>query len=112
MKSLTQKAADNIDHMIELLHQQIDTYRQLQRALLLAELLGVPPKELREPLRTRYINNSHSAFTPWKRSVLAVRIGDGPTHEFKLTDIDRRLWPDDVRQAYERWQKRNVTRDV
>ena len=105
MKSLTQEAADKIDHMIELLHQQIDTYRQLQKGLLLADLLGVPPKEIKEPLHTRYINLSSSVFTPWKKTVLAVRVGDGPTQEFKLKDIDQRLWPEDLRQAYARWQK-------
>ena len=105
MKSLTQNAADNIDHMIELLHEQIENYRKLQRALLLAELIGVPPKEVKERLRTRYINLSSSVFTPWKTTVLAVRVGDGATQEFKLKDIDQRLWPEDVRQAYARWQK-------
>ena len=105
MKSLTQKAADNIDHMIELLHQQIDTYRQLQKGLLLAELLGVPPKEIKEPLRHNVIEGG-SMFRPWVGAVLTVRVGDGATQEFKLKDIDQRLWPEDVRRAYERWMKK------
>ena len=104
MKSLTQEAADKIDHMIELLHQQIDTYRQLQKGLLLAELLGVPPKEIKEPLR-HSIRKGDRPIRPWAGAILYVRIGDGATYEFKLTDVDRRLWPEDVRQAYERWQK-------
>jgi hypothetical protein len=105
MKEAIQGAADNIDHMVELLHKQIDTYRQLQRGLLLAGLLAVPPKDIKEPLRHSVIEGC-SVLRPWVGAVLRVRIGDGPEQEFPLKDVDRRLWPEDIRRAYERWNKK------
>jgi hypothetical protein len=103
-KSLTQNAADNIDHMVELLHKQIENYRKLQRGLLLAELIGVAPKDIKEPLRHSVIEGGHMP-RPWVGSVLRVRIGDGPDQEFPLKDVDRRLWPEAMQQAWGRWQK-------
>jgi hypothetical protein len=104
MKEAIQGAADNIDHMVELLHKQIDTYRQLQRGLLLAGLLAVPPKDIKEPLRHSVIEGG-SVLRPWVGAVLRVRIGDGPEQEFPLKDVDRRLWSEDMQQAWGRWQK-------
>ena len=103
-KSLTHNAADSIDHMVELLHKQIENYRKLQKALLLADLLGVPPKDIKEPLR-HSVRKGDSMFRPWVGAVLSVRVGDGPYEDFLLTDVDRRLWPEDMQQAYVLWQK-------
>ena len=105
MKEAIRGAADNIDEMMELLHKQIDTYRQLQKGILLADLLGVPPKDIKEPLRHNVIKGG-SMSRPWVGAVLRVRIGDRPDQEFPLKDVDRRLWPEDVRRAYERWMKK------
>ena len=104
MKTIIEEAVDNMDRMTELLHKQIETYRELQRALLLADLLGVPPKDIKGPLRYS-VRKGDSVLKPWVGAVLSVRVGDGPYEDFLLTDVDRRLWPEDMQQAWGRWQK-------
>ena len=95
---------DNIDEMIRLHHETIETLVKLKKGLLLADLLGVPPKDLKEPLRYSVIEGG-SMSRPWVGAVLRVRIGDRPDQEFPLKDVDRRLWPEDIQQAWGRWQK-------
>ena len=95
---------DNIDEMIRLSHQKIETLVKLKKCLLLADLLGVPPKDIKGPLRIS-VTKGGSVFKPWVGAVLRVRIGDGPDREFPLKDIDRRLWPEDMQRAWGRWQQ-------
>jgi hypothetical protein len=95
---------DNIDEMIRLSHEKIETLVKLKKGLLLADLLGVPPKDIKEPLRVGVIEGG-SVFKPWVGAVLRVRIGDRPAQEFPLKDVDRCLWPEDMQQAWGRWQK-------
>lgn len=110
MTSLTQAAADNIDHMVDLLHKQIETYRHLQKALLLAELMEVAPRELDRPIYSGVkCRRAHGA-RPWVGADLLVRIGDGQHRTFPLKDVDKRLWPTDIREAWARWQKSKETR--
>jgi hypothetical protein len=94
---------DNIDEMIRLCHQKIETLSKMKKALLLADLLGVSPKALKEPVRF-VVRKGDSHITPWVGAVLSVRIGAAPYEDFKLTDVDRRLWPEDMQQAWGRWQ--------
>ena len=105
---LPEGTVDNIDEMIRLSHEQIETLVKLKKGLLLADLLGVPPKDIKGPLRHSVIKGG-SMSRPWVGAVLRVRIGDGPDQEFPLKDVDRRLWPEDMQQAWGRWQKRNRT---
>jgi hypothetical protein len=95
---------DNIDEMIRLHHETIETLSKMKKALLLADLLGVSPKALKEPVRF-VVRKGDNTRMPWVGAVLSVRIGAAPYEDFKLTDVDRRLWPEDMQQAWGRWQK-------
>lgn len=95
---------DNIDEMIRLKHEAIETLTKMKRALLLADLLGVSPKDLKEPVRST-VRSGDNTFRPWVGAVLSVRVGDGPYEDFKMTDVDRRLWPEDMQKAWDRWQR-------
>lgn len=102
----------NIDEMIVLLHHKIELVTKLKRALRLADLLGIPPKSLKEPVSMRVrdsdaVHQSHPK--PWLFKVLSVRVGDAPWEDFALKDVHHDLWPDDMLKAYGLWQKRNNT---
>ena len=99
---------DNIDQMIQLCHDKIETLVKLKKALLLADLLGVPPKDLKEPVRFT-IRKGDNTFRPWVGSTMSVRVGAGPYEDFKMTDVDRRLWPEDMQEAWRRWHNKNQT---
>jgi hypothetical protein len=96
---------DNIDEMIRLYHETIETLSKTKEALLLADLLGVSPSALKKPVRF-VVRKGDSRITPWVGAVLSVRIGAEPYEDFKLADVDRRLWPKDMQQAWGLWQKR------
>jgi hypothetical protein len=98
----------NIDEMAVLLRRQIELYQELKRALRLAELLGIPPKELKQKVSTtcRHTGGGSSYNpTPWKHMVFSVRVGDGPWEDFDLMDVHHDLWPVDMQQAYAKWKR-------
>lgn len=98
---------ENMDDLITACHRQIELLIEMRKALLLADLLGVKPSALKETVRTK-VNHSGVTYdpTPWKRAVLSVRVGHGEWQDFPLADVNRRLWPDDMQQAYDKWQKK------
>ena len=95
---------ENIDHMVELLTQQIEQYRKLKRCLRIAELVGIPPKDLKGQVRFGVVNLGGNQFRPWTQMVARVTI-DGVTTDYPLKDVHKDLWPEDTRAAYERWMK-------
>ena len=95
---------DNIDQTIQRCHDKIETLVKLKKALLLADLLGVAPKDLKEPVRFT-IRKGGNRFRPWVGATMSVRVGAGPYEDFKMTDVDRRLWPEDMQNAWGRWQR-------
>lgn len=100
---------ENIDEMVSLCHQKIETLIQLKKAFLLADLLGVPPKDMKQPLTMRVWDTGYISAvdpTPWRKKVLSLRLGDNPWEDFALIDVNRYLWPEDMQKAWERHQKR------
>jgi hypothetical protein len=98
----------NIDEMTVLLQRQIELYQELKRALRLAELLGIPPKELKQKVSTTIRDTGPSSSynpRPWLFKVLSVRVGDAPRQDFALRDVHHDLWPVDMKQAYAKWEK-------
>jgi hypothetical protein len=98
----------NIDEMTVLLQRQIVLYQELKRALRLAALLGIPPKELKEKVSVTIRDTGPSSNynpRPWLFKVLSVRVGDAPREDFALRDVHHDLWPDDMKQAYAKWEK-------
>ena len=101
---------ENIDKMVDLLHQKIALMLQLKKALLIADLIGVPPKELgavrSSVVDTKVLYLTESA--PWKHKQLVVQRDSGERYTFPLTEVPRYLWPEDVQQAWERMVKRKA----
>jgi len=98
----------NIDEMTVLLQRQIVLYQELKRALRLAELLGIPPKKLKEKISVTIRDTGPSSSynpRPWLFKVLSVRVGDAPWEDFALKDVHHDLWPDDMKQAYAKLEK-------
>jgi hypothetical protein len=94
-----------IDEMLVLLHKKIELMRQLKRALLLADLLGLPPKRMTGKLRQGAYDLEHRSVQRWRGFVLRVTY-EGETREFPLKDVHLDLWPADVRAEYERHMAR------
>lgn len=102
---------ENMDDLIKVCHRQIELLIEMRKALLLADLLDIPPKDLKAKLSVRVHHSSVTYdLTPWKRAVLSVRVGHGEWQDFPLSDVNRRLWPDDMQQAYDKWQKKQDAR--
>jgi hypothetical protein len=102
---------DNIDRLIELETQKIDLLRQLKRALMLADLIGVPAKEIKG--RLGYGVHAYGTplyARPWRTDELVIRLDGVEVARKKLIDVPLDLWPRDVRDEFERQQKRNVRR--
>lgn len=99
---------DNIDELTSLLRRKIELLDELKRALLVADLLGVPPKSIKTRLHIS-TREGPSAFRPWIGAVYSVRAGDEPWQDFKLMDVHHALWPEHILAAYRRAEARKVT---
>ena len=95
---------ESIDDMVSLLHKQIATYGQMKRALRLAELAGVPPKEFKGMVSTRVVEGPYPMSHPWLKATFVLTV-DGVKTEFPLKDVHKDLWPDDIRKAYCRHER-------
>ena len=95
---------ENIDHLCDLLRQQIEQYGKLKRACRIADLLGVPAKELTGKVTVR-IEPHGSVFFRWRGDQFVVKREGKEVFRAKLIDIPQDLWPDDVRAEYERHQR-------
>lgn len=103
---MTKDIFESIDTMVALLHKKIETYGQMKRALRIAELAGVPPKELKGMVGTRVIEGPHMG-RPWLRATFVLKIDDTKT-EFPLVGVHHDLWPDDLLAQYRRHNRRNT----
>lgn len=102
------KVFENMDELIALLHKQIALYGEMKRALMLANLIGVPPRDIKGKMScVVYTNGAPLYARPWRTQELVVRLDGVEVARKKLIDVPLDLWPDDVRLEYERHQKRN-----
>ncbi len=97
----------NIDHMVELLHEKIRLLGQLKRVLLIADLLGLPPKEVKGKVGT-HVSGTHHGKTPWGSAEFVIKVDGVPKATFPLLQVPLDLWPDDMRQSYEMNEKRKA----
>lgn len=97
-------AIDTTRRLIELTEKKAVTMRQLLRCLLLAQLLGLAPNEMRNPLRTGFRVVEHRTLQRWRGMVLSVTY-DGETKDFPLLDVPEELWPEDVLNDYRRYRQ-------
>lgn len=98
---------DNMDQLIAACHRQVELLIEMRKALLLCDLLGIAPKGFKGKVKvTHHPSPLTYDVTPWKRAVLSVRVDDGEWHDFPMSQVNRRLWPDDMQQAYDKWQRK------
>jgi hypothetical protein len=99
---------ENLDHMTQLLVKQISLYRDLRKACRIADLLGIPPKEMTGNITSGVYAPGNSVFQRrWMMEELVIRREGEVVFRARLIDVHQDLWPDDVRAEYERYQKRN-----
>lgn len=105
------KVFENLDEMVGLLHKQIALYGQLKRGLMMANIIGIPPKEIKGKLSSAVYTQGTSLYArPWRTQELVIRLDGVEVARKKLVDVPLDFWPDDVRAEYERQQKRNTIR--
>ena len=101
---------DNIDRLIELETQKIDLLRQLKRALMLADLIGVPAKEIKGKLGYGVHAYGTPLYArPWRTDELVIRLDGVEMARKKLIDVPHDFWPAEVLAEYKRHVKRNAT---
>ena len=99
---------ENLDRMTQLLVKQISLYRDLRKACRIADLLGIPPKEMTGKITSGVYAPGNSVFQRrWMMEELVIRREGEEVFRARLIDVHQDLWPDDVRAEYERYQKRN-----
>ena len=112
---LPDKLFEQIDQLIELETKKIELMRQLKRAYMLANVIGMHPKDIKGKLSTYiYTNGAPLYARPWRTRELVVRLDGEEVARKKLIDVPLDLWPDDVRAEYARHLKRNsrIMRDA
>lgn len=106
---------NNIDEMITLLRKKIDLLGELKRALMIADLVGIPPRELKQRITTGVRGTGNvSTYNPkpWLHMIYTVRVGDGAPQEFPLKEVPLALWPDDMAAAYHKHKKYMTTQTI
>lgn len=104
---------ESIDEMVRLCHEKIRLMGELKRALMLADLIGKKPSEIKGTLNTRVVRGP-TTFRPWKNASFWVRekFPDGTQMEmeFPLTEVPLDLWPDDILSPYLRFKAQEQRR--
>lgn len=100
---------ENIDEMISLCEKKVALLRDLKKALMLAELIGVPPKEIKGKLGFGVHSYGTPLYArPWKTDDFVIRLDGEEVFRKKLIDVPQDLWPADVLQEYQRHVRRNT----
>lgn len=105
---------DRTTRLIDLLTKQIAALRELERMTHIADALGMDMRELRKhgtgrvSARAGYIGPLWTK--PWRRDTLTITLeGQEPVTK-RLCEVHPSLWPQEVRDEYERDQKRIARR--
>ena len=97
---------ESIDRLTELNLKHNTLLKELKRALRIAELLGIPAKDLKGKVGFRVLRYGDSMFRPWKEMAVRVTL-DGKETIVPLLDVHHDLWPEDTLAAYHRWKRQN-----
>ena len=90
---------DNIDRMIELTTQKIALLHELKKALLLSEIIGIPPKEIHGKISFRATDFGPVEFI--------VEMDGVEVHRRKMADTPTCFWPDWYKNRQRLAQKQN-----
>lgn len=103
------KVFENMDELIALLHKQVALYGEMKRALMLANLIGIPPKDIKGKMVTTMHSYGAPLYArPWRTQEIVVTLDGVEVARKKLIDVPLDLWPDAVRLEYERVQRRRA----
>jgi hypothetical protein len=106
--TLPDKLFEQMDELIALQEKQTDLMRQLKRAYLLANVIGMHPNQIKGKLSTATTQSGIPLYSrPWKTEELVVRLDGEEVARKKLIDVPLELWPADIRDEYQRYLKRN-----
>jgi hypothetical protein len=101
-------ALANIDRMIELTTEKIALLHKLKKALMMAELIGIRPGDIKGTLWHGVTSYGAPQYArPWRVQEFVIRLDGEEVFRGKLTEVPLDLWPDDMRAEYERHQRRN-----
>jgi len=101
---------ESLDKMMALCHEKIRLMGELKKALRMADLLGIPAKDIKGKLRHEVWAGNGNMRRPWVGAHYTLQLDDGPVHKFPLIDVHKDLWPDDMLAAYKRWENRNKSK--
>ena len=101
-------ALATIDELIALCEKKITLLHQLKKGLIMAELIGVKPGDIKGKLSHGIVSHGTPLYArPWKHDEFVIRLDGEEVFRKKLIEVPQDLWPDDVRAEYERHQRRN-----
>jgi hypothetical protein len=105
---MTKDIYESFDKMIELCHHKIKLMIELRNCLRIADLLGIPAKDLKGKV-THDVIEGGSLYFPWRSAVFVVTHTSNTqqiSRRLPITDVHMDLWPDELRSKYERYQQK------
>lgn len=94
----------------DLLDRQLETSEQLRKLTLelkelvsVADLLGMPVREVRGKVGWSLRQTGHNTFRPWNSYTVVVRVDGQDLLSMPLVEAPGHMWPTDVRRAYDRY---------
>lgn len=111
--TLPDKLFEQMDKLIALHEKQIELMHQLKRGYMLANMIGMHPKDIKGTLSTSVHTYGAPLYArPWRTQELVVRLDGEEVARKKLIDVPLDFWPDDVRAEYERQERRNKRKET
>lgn len=108
---LPDKLFTNIDELIALSERKVTLLRDLKKALMLAEMIGVPPKDIKGKMRTSITHYGTPLYAkPWRKEEFVVHRDGVEVCRKKLIDVPHEFWPADVLAEYQRHLRRVATK--
>lgn len=98
-----QGAIDSARELVELEHRKIKLLEELLRLLLIAQLLGVPPKDLNGKVGTRIDDDDMRPIQRWRGMRLVITRDGVEAVNIPLVKAPHELWPAPVLHAYKNW---------
>lgn len=112
-RSAQQELFDKLDHLIAQYAEAIRLTKEYKRAILIANMLNLPPKELTGAVGTAVVNvpPPYQKF-PWRKAEFVITRDGEEVFRKPLSHVDTELWPDDMRGDYERYARRKENLNV
>jgi len=104
-----QELLDKLQESIDLHYKQIETMKQMRRLVMLSNIMDMPIKEITGNVSTSVHTYGRPLYSkPWLENELVIKLDGEEVVRKKLATVPLEFWPDNVRQQYERDQKREA----